>query len=249
MRYTIDATMKYIPIDCGTGGGSSKQPLAIKVVGIGGIGGCLLPVLCHFLAYSAQDKKITITLIDGDTFEPKNVDRQIFDATGNKAEIIGQKFHGLYGDRITIRREGAYVTDDNVVSLLREKDIIFLCVDNHRARKLVSDRCEELGDCTLISGGNELTDGNIQIFIRKDGEDVTLPLANDFHPEIRYPEDRNPGDVGCEELAQDEPQILIMNNAIAALMLNAFYAFLSEKLTYDEVYTDIITNTARKVCR
>jgi len=74
-------------------------------------------------------------------------------------------------------------------------------------------------------------------------------LANDFHPEIQNPQDKNPDDMSCEELAVSEPQLLITNNAIATCMLNAFYAYLRGKVSYDEVYVDILTNNTRQVYR
>ena len=122
-------------------------------------------------------------------------------------------------------------------------------VDNHATRKLVSDRCEDLENVVLISGGNDFTDGNVQVHIRRDGQNITLPIANDFHPEIMYPEDRNPADAGCEELAQSQPQLVIANNAIAATMLSVFYAYLQDKITYDEIYVDILRGNSRAVNR
>ena len=101
----------------------------------------------------------------------------------------------------------------------------------------------------MISGGNDFTDGNVQIYLRRDGKNVTLPLTNDYHKEIKNPTDKNPAEMSCEELAKSEPQLVITNNAIAAWMLNAFYTYLMDKLDYDEVYVDILTNNARQVRR
>ncbi len=220
--------------------------MKIKVIGIGGIGCSLLPVLARFLNFSYSN--IELTLIDGDDYEEKNRDRQPFSRLGNKAEVTVEKL-GEEFSQIFFRTEPKYVTEDNVFLLISEGDIIFLCVDNHATRKIVSDRCEELSDVVLISGGNELTDGNIQVYIREGGEDITLPLANSFHPEIQFPEDENPEDLGCEQLRESEPQLLITNNAIAALMLNAFFSHLRGELKFDELYIDIITGRARPVCR
>jgi hypothetical protein len=109
---------------------------------------------------------------------------------------------------------------------------------------------EDLSDALLISGGNELTDGNVQIHLRKGGEDVTLPIANQFHPEIEVPEDKHPDEMSCEERAVREPQVLFANNAIAAVMCNVFYVFRSTGVVpYDEVYIDILTGNSRSVYR
>lgn len=218
----------------------------MKVIGIGGIGTCLLPVLLRFLNFNVSDTKLL--LIDGDRFEEKNRERQTFDRLGNKAEVTVERLREQY-PRVYLHARGEYVTEDNVVQFIREGDTVFLCVDNHATRKLVSDHCEELNNVVLISGGNELTDGSVHVYVRKGGEDLTLPLANDFHPEIQYPKDANPGEAGCEEQAESTPQLLLTNNLVAAMMLSSFYAILQDKLAYDELYCDLITGNCRAVRR
>lgn len=218
----------------------------IKVIGIGGIGGCLLPLLARYSNFSLE--QVEITLVDGDRFEEKNATRQKFESLGNKAEVVSTALQKEFL-RVVFNSRPLYLTTDNIVENIRENDVIFLCVDNHATRKLVSDRCEELDNVVLFSGGNELTDGNVQIFIRKDGENITLPLTSSYHPEIQFPSDDNPAEGSCESLAESEPQILFTNNAIAAAMLNAYFAHSEGKLRYDEVYIDIITNNVRQVNR
>lgn len=219
----------------------------IKVIGLGGIGSCLLRILHKFLEYG-DSENIEVILFDGDSYEEKNRSRQHFTSCGNKAEVTSDD---LTSEARKVYYSGIheYITSENIYEYIHEGDIIFLCVDNHATRNLVSGRCEELENAVLISGGNELTDGNIQIFIRKNGKNITLPLANDFHPEISYPMDKNPDEMGCEELSQSSPQLLFMNNMVAAVMLNAFYTYLQGKIEYDEVYIDIVTNNCRQVKR
>lgn len=77
---------------------------------------------------------------------------------------------------------------------------------------------------------------------------MTLPLANQYHPEISEPTDRVPGPA-CERQTPRQPQLIFMNAAVASVMLNAFYARLEGKLNYDIVYIDIRTNTVRPVNR
>ena len=220
--------------------------MKFKVVGIGGVGCSLLKTLPQFLAFRFSDAEVT--LIDRDEFEPQNRDRQSDAISGNKAEVMAGILREQWPE-LWFGAASVFLTQENIVSLVREEDIVFLCVDNHATRKLASDRCQELGDVLLISGGNEYTDGNIQVFQKKAGENITPPLDNKFHPEILVPSDRNPGEAGCERLARSEPQLLITNNAVATAMLNAFYGFLEGSLDYDEVYIDILTNNTRRVKR
>lgn len=222
--------------------------MRIRAVGLGGIGSALLPVLCRFLNFSKRESA-EIDLIDGDNFQEKNAERQTFDRLGNKAVVTAEMLEKRYGMlEFTVTDE--YVSPGNVIRLIREREIVFLMVDNHATRKLVSDRCQELDDVLLLSGGNDYTNGNVQVHWRKEGKDLTLPIANPWHPEIMSPKDKNPAEMSCQELtASGEPQLLLVNQAIATTMLNAFYAYLEGKLIYDEVYVDILTNNVRQVVR
>jgi molybdopterin/thiamine biosynthesis adenylyltransferase len=220
--------------------------LEIKAIGIGGIGCALLPFLCRYLQYSGD--KARITLIDGDSFERANAARQAFTRLGNKAEVkareLAQEFENL-----SLRAAPEFVTEENVSRLLKEGDVIFLMVDNHASRKLVSGHAATLANVTLISGGNDFSDGNVQVYLRREGRDLTPSLSR-YHPEIARPQDRNPGELSCEELmAQGAPQLLFTNLMVASMMLNAFYAFTQGRLDYSEAYLDILENLTRPVAR
>ncbi|MGO8760976.1 MAG: ThiF family adenylyltransferase [Desulfobaccales bacterium] len=220
--------------------------LEIKAIGIGGIGCALLPFLCRYLQYSGEPARLT--LIDGDRFEPGNAARQAFPHLGNKAEV---KSHELARDfeALAFRSAPEYVTEDNVARLIGEGEMVFLMVDNHASRHLVSRHVSTLADLTLISGGNDEEDGNVQVYLRRAGRDLTPSLAR-YHPEIAHPRDRNPAALSCEELmAAGAPQLLFANLMVASLMLNAFYALRQARLTYSEVYLDIVKNLSRAVSR
>ena len=189
-----------------------------------------------------------ITLVDRDDFEAKNLCRQSFESLGNKAKVkareLAREFPGL-----SLRAIPEYVTESNIEEIVREGDIIFLAVDNHKTRLLVGRHCEALHDIVLISGGNELTDGNVQVYLRKGGQNLSLPLT-EFHPEIQDHQDRSPAEMSCEELQQaSSPQLLFTNLAVASAMLNAFYSFRIGKLGYDEVYLDIVEGRMNPVAR
>lgn len=218
----------------------------IKVVGVGGIGCALLPFLARYLNSSGGQARIT--LIDGDEFERRNAERQAFDTLGNKARVKAEELAREF-PALSFRAVPEYLTEANIGHHLQEGDVIFLGVDNHKTRKLVSDHCEKLSTVILISGGNDFTDGNVQVHIREGGEDRTAPITR-FHPEIQHPQDRSPAEMSCEELmASQAPQLLFTNLAIASAMLNAFYAWREGKLTYGEVYIDVIRGKSNPVQR
>lgn len=136
-----------------------------------------------------------------------------------------------------------------------EGDIVFSCVDNHATRKLLSNRGGELQDIVVISGGNDYSDGNVQIYIRRNKKDVTPPLTH-LHPEIANPKDKNPGEMSCEELAQSgSPQLIFTNFLAAAWMLKTFWKVWKWKenpkkpFDYSEIYFDGESGNARAVNR
>ena len=234
--------------------------MEIKVIGVGGIGCALLPHLCRYLSHgssstgpgdgngAAAGRRARVTLVDGDAFEARNAARQAFPAAGNKAQVkaaeLAREFPAL-----SLRAVPEFIHPGNAAALVRPGDVVFLGVDNHSTRKAVSDHCRTLRDVVLISGGNDLTDGNVQVYVRRAGEDVTLPLTR-FHPEIADPSDRSPAEMSCEELARaGAPQLLFTNLAVASAMLNAFYAWEQGALAYGEVYLDIVQARANPVPR
>jgi molybdopterin/thiamine biosynthesis adenylyltransferase len=220
--------------------------LEIKAIGIGGIGCALLPFLCRYLQYSGE--RARVTLIDGDRFERGNATRQAFSGLGNKAEVKAEELAREF-EAVAFRSRSEYVTEDNVARLIGEGEVVFLMVDNHASRDLVSRHVASLADLSLISGGNDYVDGNVQVYIRQKGLDLTPSLSR-YHPEIANPADRNPAELSCEELmAAGAPQLLFANLMVASMMLNAFYALREGRLNYSEVYLDILQNATRAVSR
>lgn len=226
-----------------------KTPKKIKVIGCGGIGGFLIDPLARFIGHNDGYKSsigsstlCDFSLIDGDKFEEQNSARQHFENTANKAE---EKARLLTKDhpRIFFKPVPEYVTEDNIIINIREGDVVFCCVDNHTTRRLVAERCEELDNIVLISGGNDEIDGNVQIHVREDGKDIT-PSILKYHPEIQKAEGDNPGDedvarMGCEQEVDAKPQLLFANEMAATLMQVTFRNWAEDRLDYGEVYFNI----------
>lgn len=214
----------------------------IKIIGLGGIGSILSEKICRFINYS---KKINadITLIDGDHYELKNYERQDFSMIGNKA-IVKEHELRMSFEELNINSIEQYVNNDNISQIIQNKDIVLLGVDNHKTRQIVSNYCKTLNEIIIISGGNDFIDGNVQIYIRKGGHDITPSLC-DYHPEIRNPVDKHPDDMSCEELSQSEPQLFFTNLGVATIMCWVFYNVIVKKnYRYSEVYFDILTMKA-----
>lgn len=209
----------------------------ITIIGLGGIGSILADVMSRYENFADENTKIN--LVDGDDYEVKNLKRQQFTKVGvNKATSKKEELESKFSN-ITFKEHPYFINKGNVENIITENSIVFVCVDNHKTRKIVNDTAESLKDVTIISGGNELVDGNVQIFIKRGGEKITPSLA-DYHPEIANPEDKLPSEMSCEELVKSVPQLLFTNLTVATCMTWAYHNILKgNELSGSEIYFDI----------
>ena len=221
----------------------------VVVIGAGGIGHILAHHVVLFLA-SLRDDTFRVLLCDGDAFALENTYRMDVPDFDNKAAAMASMLQERFGrPELSIRWISEYVTSANVEQIIQSGDCVLLGVDNHASRKLVSDRCSGLDDIVLISGGNDGVEagktgtyGNVQVYMRVGGRDLTAPLDR-FHPEVAQPADRNPADLDCMELAgAGAPQLHFANLAVASAMCNALLRLLMVPVEpmYDEVCLDIL---------
>jgi molybdopterin/thiamine biosynthesis adenylyltransferase len=220
------------------------MPERIVLVGLGGIGSQLLPPLVRYLACRPESRPLLV-LVDGDAYEPGNRTRQIFpaDAIGsNKAEALAEAYRG----GLAVQAVADYLTEANVATVIRDGDLVLLAVDNHWTRFVVDKHLASLDEVTLISGGNDETDGNVQLVRRRNGEFVDGGLA-EIHGEIgRATEAEFAARNGCERQAEERPQLVVTNLMVASAMLNCLWAVLElGSVSYSEVYLDVVANAMR----
>ncbi len=106
-------------------------------------------------------------------------------------------------------------------ALLQEGDTLFICVDNHSARKLLLEAARELDNITVINGGNEDDGfGCTYAYIRRNGVDIT-DYPGIHHDEFVNPPDKNPGELSCAEraLLEGGTQVIATNLAVASTMI------------------------------
>lgn len=232
-----------------------KEGSRFVIIGLGGVGSIVARYAACFLA--SQPQSSTLKLVDGDNFEPGNATRMIFGDFGNKAAVVRQELLPRFiHSRLVIGEVRQYVTPRNIRKMIGEGNIVLLCVDNHRTRRLVDRHCQKLRNICLISGGNDGvgkdssgrvrrgTYGNVQIYVRQRGRDIT-PCLSAYHPEIKHPQDKLPTDKSCTELVVSTPQILFSNLAVASAMLNTLLLYLSNAMHYGELSFDIADGLCR----
>jgi pyrroline-5-carboxylate reductase len=170
----------------------------IVIIGGGSLARCLLRPLCVQLVSESQ-ANTEIKMIAGDDGEE----------VAPLIEGLQSEFPSL---SISAFRES--VMETNVAKLIDDGDVVLSCVNCCNTRKLISDHAGTLKNVTIISGVCDWTSGLVQTYVRQNGVDLSLPLANLYHPEVMNARD------GSTDT--DSPQSIITSNLVAAVMLVRF---------------------------
>ena len=143
-------------------GGKGQAKIANAKVVIIGAGGLGCPVGYYLTAAGVG----TIALIDNDTVEMSNLQRQIAHSVHTigmpKVESAKKTFNALNPD-VTIVPLKVRISRDNIMDLIRDYDIVVDGSDNFPTRYLVNDAC--------VMSGKPLVSGAI---LRFEGQVTTL---------------------------------------------------------------------------
>lgn len=222
-----------------------EEKINIKFIGCGGIGTQTIIPLCQYLNYK-HPNKVSVTLIDGDSFEMKNASRQLFTGLGNKAEVTQSMLTAMFSS-IKFDVVPTYITDKNIKDIIQENDITMACVDNNNTRYLLEKHILSLKDGIIISGGNDYIDGNVMCFVRKDGKTIGK-VFSELHDEIKNGKSKSPSEMSCAELQKkSDPQLVITNFNAGGIMMNNLYSLLEKKKLVNECFFDITLNKVRPV--
>jgi molybdopterin/thiamine biosynthesis adenylyltransferase len=234
------------------------QPVRVILVGLGGIGSKLADELARYMSYTSKAPK-ELLLIDGDVYSQGNLERQSIlesDVGKSKAQAwadgLAAEFHNLSVSAMCgyVGKEGT--KKDNVVPIDKislEGSIVILGVDNHKTRNLFYLWClVHVPSVYLISGGNNKFDGSVINLWKNNGNRLIDGFA--FHPEILNPQDKNPADLSCAELAKIDggTQVIWANGMAATVIGNEVHSIVTgewDKLRKrGEVYFDILENVS-----
>ncbi len=120
----------------------------VTVVGCGGLGS---PVLTY-LALAGVGH---IRMIDCDVVSLTNLNRQFFYEESNVDEVKCEKaaeFLQKRNPQITLEPINEMLTEENVLELLKDSDVVVDCVDRIAARKIVGQACGKLS-IPLVEAG------------------------------------------------------------------------------------------------
>lgn len=226
----------------------------IVCVGCGGI----FSKLWHFLGQSCHNQAKApkkITLIDGDTFEAKNLDRQDLrdmDVGHPKSEVFRNRMLASF-NALDVNAVTEYVTSANIKRLIPDNAIILMMVDHDPVRNLISEYMSgQLKNVTLIEGSNfglndaqPATVGNAYWYLRLGGEDITLPL-HEAYPKIKEAKgQKTKGEMNCNEReALPGGQQLGATNFMVAAWMGAYLSTLIERMgTKEELVKSAVRNS------
>lgn len=175
----------------------------VVVVGCGGTGGRLIPMLGQIMSRGQWNDLVpTLTLIDGDEVEVKNLTRQNFiidDVGRNKAECLAERYGAAFELPVVCiphyfqgsdRWEGwlSSQVPANFYRLVADRpSTIFLCVDNMKARfeiiqAIVNTTLRSGIEHLIIDAGNENTFGQTRVYssrlLSTDDVDADLDILN-----------------------------------------------------------------------
>jgi PRTRC genetic system ThiF family protein len=240
--------------------GDSMRAPTIVVVGCGGTGGFVAEGLCRLLLKS----DLELLLVDYDRVEPHNLRRQHFfeDDLGKfKSQVMAERLARQFGRRVgysvypyerdLINREGA-------IGIRVEKGIIIGCVDSPSSRRGIASSLD-WGDWWIDAGNGEQS-GQVLIGNASDIKGMEGAFNEDEHsvgrlpiPSLQLPsllieptvpvkENRD-----CAEGVENDTISPTINLAMATLVLDIVYKFLTGRLTWMGAYLDLEAGTLTPV--
>ena len=113
----------------------------ILVVGCGGLGGHIIDQLCRIGVG-------TIRAVDGDVFEPTNLNRQLLSDVQllgiSKAKAAADHIASVNPD-VAVEAVGEFLTETNAAALIAGCDIVMDALDNVQSRKILAAACSKAG--------------------------------------------------------------------------------------------------------
>lgn len=211
----------------------------VFVIGVGGTGSHLVEALGRLLSYHENGTR-SITLIDGDSYEEGNMERQLFDSeflNQNKATAMARRLAfaevNTYQQYVNRGRFASIIND--ISPNVEENILVITSVDNHRTRFDILNALEDRPNVVVVNPGNALYSGHVMVWAKVNGEQKMVHPF-DRYDDIRNPTDQIPGFGGCQAEAVSQPQLIIANAFAAVLVLNLVSSILNDVPVFDEVH-------------
>ena len=113
----------------------------VLVVGCGGLGGHLIDMLARIGIGSLR-------VVDGDVFEPSNLNRQLLSEVSllgvGKAQTAAERVRRV-NPNVAVHAVGEFLTEENAAALLTDCDAVLDGLDNIQSRQILANACERAG--------------------------------------------------------------------------------------------------------
>lgn len=147
----------------------------VCVVGCGGLGG-------YIIEYLARVGVGRLTVVDGDRFEPSNLNRQLLctqPLLGSlKAEAAAARIRSIHPE-ITVKAIADFFTQENADDLLTGCDLVMDGLDSPRSRLILETHCESLG-VPIVHGA--IRGWNAQVAVCPPGSGLLHRLYSGVEP-------------------------------------------------------------------
>jgi PRTRC genetic system ThiF family protein len=213
----------------------------VAVVGCGGTGGFVAEGLCRLL-----DKKLDILLIDHDRVEEHNLVRQNFyrgDLGKFKSQALAERLSRNFGREVgySVRPyHGSYLSNALIIG----------CVDNAAAREDIAGSIGGLN--WWLDAGNgyhsgQVLIGNVRAYDRWNQECFDarrktisrLPSPSMQLPSLLVPAPAETKPRDCAQAVVNADQSPVINQMMAALVLDIVYKLINGKLEWMGAYIDL----------
>ncbi len=135
----------------------------VSIIGLGGLGGGV----CEMLARTGLGN---LTLIDGDSFETSNLNRQILSTEAligkSKAMAAANRVHAI-NSSIVVNHVMEYANDSNLYDLIKKSDLAVDCLDTIDSR-FVLQRAAKKAGIPIVSGAIAGVSGQVTVFFPED---------------------------------------------------------------------------------
>lgn len=133
------------------------------VVGLGGLGGAVVEILARLGVG-------TLNVIDGDTFEESNLNRQFLSTprliAKSKADAAERRIKEI-NPSITVKQHSQFLDQNNGLDLLSRPDVIVDCLDNLKTRFVLERLCRQIGS-PLVSAAVAGSTGHVTTIFPQD---------------------------------------------------------------------------------
>ena len=173
------------------------------VIGAGGLGS---PV-SYYLASAGVGK---ITLVDNDTIDLTNLQRQILHTTdriGQSKAQSGKQTMAQINPEVEVVALQERVEGDRLMELVKSASVVLDCTDNFATRHAINRACVK-NKVPLVSGGAVMFDGQISVYDRRDEEAPCYSCL--------FPEDEAFPEIHCSTMGVFAPLVGIIGSMQAA---------------------------------